>query len=208
MDAACLAAGEVRKGLAGFLCRRFGSYSCVYTIIWKLCTIASMHRIPPGMDPLAVDLLGAIVPLIKAGQTDVMAATARFELTLSQLRMLFVLDHAQADLAVNELADQVSLSMAAAGRAVDAMVRSGLLSRREDEEDRRVKRIGLTTEGHRTIEQIGTARRQATERFVLSLTEDERAALASAVATLGALTRAHFPGAFANVSSSPSDTSA
>jgi len=160
------------------------------------------------MDPLAVDLLGAIVPLIKASQTEVMAATARFELTLSQLRMLFVLDHTQADLAVNELADKVSLSMAAAGRAVDAMVRSGLLSRREDDEDRRVKRIGLTTEGRRTIEQISAARRQATERFVLALTGDERAALTSAVATLGALTRAHFPGVFANVCSSPSDTSA
>jgi DNA-binding MarR family transcriptional regulator len=167
-----------------------------------------MHKIPPGMDPLAADLLGAIMPLIKSSQADVMAATVTFELTLSQLRMMFVLDHAQADLAVNELADQVSLSMAAAGRAVDAMVRSGLLSRREDVDDRRVKRIALTPEGHRAIEQIGTARRRATERFVLALTEEERAALTRAVATLGSLTRAHFPGVFVTLPISPSDNSA
>ena len=108
-----------------------------------------MLEFPPDMDPLAVALIMAIVPLIKDSQTEVMTVTAEFDLTMSQLRMLFVLDKARADLAVNEVADQVSLSMAAAGRAVDGLVRGGLLSRREDPLDRRIKRIGLTEAGKR-----------------------------------------------------------
>ena len=153
-----------------------------------------MLEFPPDMDPLAVALIMAIVPLIKDSQTEVMTVTAEFDLTMSQLRMLFVLDKARADLAVNEVADQVSLSMAAAGRAVDGLVRGGLLSRREDSIDRRIKRIGLTNAGKRAIEQIGAARRHSVERFVDALNKTERAALAAAVATLGELTRKHFPG--------------
>ena len=153
-----------------------------------------MLEFPPDMDPLAVALIMAIVPLIKDSQTEVMTATAEFDLTMSQLRMLFVLDKARADLAVNEVADQVALSMAAAGRAVDGLVRGGLLSRREDPIDRRIKRIGLTDAGKRAIEQIGAARRHSVERFVDALNKTERAALAAAVATLGELTRKHFPG--------------
>ena len=153
-----------------------------------------MLEFPPDMDPLAVALIMAVVPLIKDSQTEVMTVTAEFDLTMSQLRMLFVLDKARADLAVNEVADQVSLSMAAAGRAVDGLVRGGLLSRREDSIDRRIKRIGLTDAGKRAIEQIGAARRHSVERFVDALNKTERAALAAAVATLGELTRKHFPG--------------
>ncbi len=109
----------------------FGAYNylcvCNYR---KYAYIALMIEFSSDMDPLVVALIMAILPVFKDSQTEVMAATAEFDLTLSQLRMLFVLDKARADLAVNEVADQVALSMAAAGRAVDGLVRSGLLSRR------------------------------------------------------------------------------
>lgn len=167
-----------------------------------------MHRFPSDMDPLAAELILAILPLLKDSQTEVVTATAEFDLTFSQLRMLFVLDKAQADLAINELADRVSLSMAAAGRAADGMVRGGLLSRREDPVDRRIKRIGLTPAGTQAIEKIGAARRFSAERFVNALDATERAALATALATLGALTRTHFPGMCAGTSIPSSDTSA
>jgi len=133
------------------------------------------------------------MPLMKGSQAEVMSATAEFELTMTQLRMLFVLEHAGQDMAVNELAEQVGVSMAATGRAVDIVVRTGLLSRREDESDRRIKRIGLTESGRAAIVQIGQARRRAVETFVAKLDAGERAALDAAVATLGALTSRHIP---------------
>jgi DNA-binding MarR family transcriptional regulator len=158
-------------------------------------------------DPLATDLIGAISPLFKDSQSEVMATTAELDLTFSQLRMLFVLDRAGTDLAINELADRVSLSMAAAGRAADGMVRAGLLFRREDIADRRIKRIGLNPAGHRAIDQIVAARRLAAERFVSGLNGSERAELATAVTILGALTRVHFPEMCTHLSISSSDTS-
>ncbi|HEY4143557.1 MarR family transcriptional regulator [Pinirhizobacter sp.] len=156
--------------------------------------IASMLKLPPDMDPLAANLIGAIFPIIKDGQTGVVSAMAVFDLTFSQFRILFVLDSEGTDLAVNELAERISLSLPAAGRAVDAMVKMGLVSRREDDIDRRVKRIALTAAGSEALAQIADARRGAAERFVKKLSDEERAALTTAVATLSDLTRKYFAG--------------
>lgn len=142
---------------------------------------------------LAARLIGAIKPLMKSGQAQVMAATHASELTLTQMRMMIVLEHGGEDLPVNVLAERLELSVAATGRAVDAMVRSGLLSRQEDPTDRRVKRVGLTRSGRQTIARIEQARRKTIEQFVARLSKDEYAALDAAVATLGALTAAHLP---------------
>ena len=151
-----------------------------------------MHKLPERTHPLAAELLGVLIPLIKDSQTSVAAAMAGFDLTFTQMRMLWVLDRAGADLAVSELAETVSLSLPATGRAADAMVRQGLLSRREDEADRRVKRIGLTASGHQVLEEIARARGASADRFVEALTAEEQTALAGALATLGSLTRKHF----------------
>lgn len=151
-----------------------------------------MHKLPPSTHPLAAELMGVLMPLIKDSQAGVAAVMAGFDLTFSQLRMLWILDHAGSDLAVNELAEKVSLSLPAAGRAVDGMVRVGLLTRREDDVDRRIKRIGLAEPGREALEKIGRARGQSADRFVQALTDEERTALAGALATLGTLTRKHF----------------
>ena len=41
-----------------------------------------MHEFPPDMDPLVVALIMAVFPLIKDSQTEVMAVTAEFDLTM------------------------------------------------------------------------------------------------------------------------------
>ena len=53
---------------------------------------------------------------------------------------------------MNEIAQQVNLSLAAAGRTVDKLVGTGLVDRREDIADRRVKRVSLTAEGTRVVD--------------------------------------------------------
>lgn len=151
-------------------------------------------QIPNAKDKaLAARLVDAIKPLMKSSQAEVMSATHASELTLTQMRMMIVLEHGGEDLPVNVLAERLDLSVAATGRAVDAMVRAGLLSRREDPLDRRVKRVGLTRSGSQTIARIEQARRKTIEQFVARLDRDEHAALEAAIATLGALTAAHVP---------------
>ncbi len=162
-----------------------------------------MHKLPPGTHPLATELMGVLMPIIKDSQAGVAAVMAGFDLTFSQLRMLWILDNSGSDLAVNELAETVSLSLPAAGRAVDGMVRLGLLTRREDEADRRIKRIGLAEPGREALEKIGRARGRSADRFVEALTDAERATLAEALAALGVLTRKHFAGPTGTFSCSP-----
>ncbi len=158
-------------------------------------TIAPMHPAFDASDPLTGKLAGAMLLLMKGSQHEVMKITAELDLSFSQLRILFMLEHAGRDLAVNEIADGLSLSMAATGRAIDALHRTGLVSRTEDQADRRVKRIALTDEGTATTERIATARVAAVQAIVDRLDAEERAELEIAATTLSALVANHLPAA-------------
>ncbi|WP_327151472.1 MarR family winged helix-turn-helix transcriptional regulator [Nocardia sp. NBC_01329] len=73
---------------------------------------------------------------------------AELDLTLSQARVLFsVVRHTEPQ-PIHTIADELGLSMTAAGRNVDRLVRLGLLTRQESPTDRRVKLVGPTEHGH------------------------------------------------------------
>ena len=71
---------------------------------------------------------------------------------------------------------------------VDALVRDGLASRREDPVDRRVKRLALTTHGQETITRLAETRREGLRRFVETLDADARGQLSRALAAIPSLT--------------------
>lgn len=134
------------------------------------------------VDDLTERLLGFVGLLMKTTQTGVFDMAVELDLTLSQLRALFVLSHCDRELALGELAPAVGLSVAATGRLVDALVRSGLVSRREDCADRRIKRLALTAHGEEAIERLAAARRDGLRGFVETLEPDVREQLAQALA--------------------------
>jgi DNA-binding MarR family transcriptional regulator len=131
---------------------------------------------------LAEDLLAVLGYMLKSTQSDVFRTAATLELSLSQLRALHVLDAAEHDLALHELAERVGLSVAAAGRAIDGLVRLELVTRREDPVDRRVKRIAVSPGGREIILRLVAARREALLKLTASLGDDEREALSRALA--------------------------
>jgi len=110
-----------------------------------------------------------------------MELTSKFELTLSQMKIIFVIDGADHPLALHEIASATTLSLPAAGRAVDALHRNKLVTRSEDEHDRRVKRVTLTETGQNAADQITEARLEAMRRLVVDLTDEERSAFAAAL---------------------------
>ena len=132
------------------------------------------------------NLSGFLGYLMKAGQEDVMRTIAELDLSISQLRALFVLDAAGSaeDLALGVLAARVGLSTAAMGRAIDRLVHDGYVTRTEDQRDRRVKRLALTDAGRSIARSVMTARREAIGRFVASLEPEEAEALGAAIAPL------------------------
>jgi DNA-binding MarR family transcriptional regulator len=118
---------------------------------------------------------------MKGDQGELLALVAELDLTMPQIRAMFVLDTSERTLALTELAPQMGLSVAAAGRAVDRLVRDGLVSRTEDTVDRRIKRLALTDRGSAALERLAEARLVGLRRFAGTLGESERAALAYAL---------------------------
>ena len=132
---------------------------------------------------LAADLQRFYGSCMKGEQGELFALIAELELTMAQMRGLFVLDTADHAQALTELAPQMGLSVAAAGRAVDGLVRHGFVSRSEDPADRRIKRLALTADGRAALERINEARLVGLRRFAATLGEAERDALAEALAS-------------------------
>ena len=136
----------------------------------------------PDSEQLADDLFGFLTYLVKNAEVDVFKVAAELDLSLSQLRALFILNHAERELALTELAPELALSVAATGRAVDVLVRHDLVSRTEDLEDRRIKRIGLTPAGRDTINRLNAARRDGLRQFISTLPAEDKERFAQALA--------------------------
>ena len=133
---------------------------------------------------LAPDLYALIVFLHKTCNADLFEAMGVLELTFTQIKLLHQLEGAERELTLKEAAERVPLSLAAASRTVDDLVRRGMIWRHEDSEDRRMKRVGLTAEGRSVMRRINAARLNGLEQFTTTLTEDERRALAGALTQL------------------------
>src|SRR4051795_12574237 len=141
---------------------------------------AASTAVPPAR--LADELLAMLGHVITSQQHRVFRAAADLDLSLAQLQGLCALRVADRPLALHELVDFMGLSVGAASRAVDALVRGGLVTRREDALDRRVKRIALTDAGEAVLERLNEARRVGLQAFAEGLTEAERARLSGALA--------------------------
>lgn len=77
-------------------------------------------------------------------------------LTMSQLKLLLILRRG-GGAGGAELARAMGVSLATLTGIVDRMVTQGLVTRREDPADRRVRRIELTPHGSQTIDAIVTS---------------------------------------------------
>jgi DNA-binding MarR family transcriptional regulator len=144
----------------------------------------------PAGDPtttgatLAEDLYALIVFLHKNCNADLFEAVGALELSLSQIKLLHHLDDQPRELSLKEAAEVVHVSMPAASRMVDDLFRRGFAQRREDEDDRRMKRVCLTDGGRTAIRRLNAARLSGLEQFADNLTTTERRSLAQALQQL------------------------
>ena len=137
-----------------------------------------------SVESVTDDVMGFLSHLKKSGEAHILGVAAGLDLSFSQLRAMFVLSDCQEELAVHELAARLGSSMATAGRAVQALARAGLVTRREDEQDRRVKRVSLTDDGRVLVAGFVQAHREAVRECVESLSDREREHLSKALAPL------------------------
>lgn len=102
------------------------------------------------------------------------------DMTFSQARAIMALGQSGEPLPINELATRIQLSVAAAGRNVEQLVRAGLVDRVEDDADRRIKRVSLSEKGRGQISQFVTAKRSRAIEVINSLEPDDRVRLLAA----------------------------
>jgi DNA-binding MarR family transcriptional regulator len=91
---------------------------------------------------------------------QLMSSTARSlkneNMSLAELATIYLLDR-DGELRINALAAALSLSMPAASRVAAALVDRGLVSRREDKEDRRARVIALTKRGRNLVDALSVS---------------------------------------------------
>ena len=85
------------------------------------------------------------------------------------------------DAPVKLIAERLGVSVPSASRSVDELVKRGLVSRTEDPEDRRVRRVALTPAGQELADEVMAARVAGLEQFASTLTAAERRKLEAAV---------------------------
>ncbi|HUA71583.1 MAG TPA: MarR family transcriptional regulator [Solirubrobacteraceae bacterium] len=137
-----------------------------------------------GEASLAEDIYALIVFLHKNCNADLFEAVGALELSLSQIKLLHHLEDQPRELSLKEAAEVVHVSMPAASRMVDDLVRRGFAQRREDDDDRRMKRVCLTDGGRTAIRRLNAARLSGLEQFSQNLTTTERGSLSQALQQL------------------------
>jgi DNA-binding MarR family transcriptional regulator len=135
-------------------------------------------------EELAAELLALWHHLMKGQSTTMFKLLDELGLALSHIKALQTLNDCGCEVSVKDLSEQLGLSLPGASRTIDALLRRGYLERREDEHDRRMKRIGITDAGRDVVRRIVEARLEGLELFTSSLSSEQRARLMSALSDL------------------------
>ena len=133
---------------------------------------------------LAAELLELWHHLMRGSSQQMYALIAELDVSITHMKTLHVLADGGSDLSVKELSDRLGLSLPGASRIVDALMRRGWLERREDPDDRRMKRVRITDEGRKVLDRIEAARLAGLEDYAASLTPEQRTRLSSALSDL------------------------
>lgn len=136
---------------------------------------------PP--DPFAVALQEWMEVAMRGSMRRFLRYAIESGLSMSHFGALFYVHHS-GSCGVTEVGEHLGVTSAAASQMLDRLVHLGLVSRAEDPDDRRVKRIELTHKGRQVIERGIRARQDWANELAGSLTHDEKRQLTSAVETL------------------------
>lgn len=155
--------------------------------------IASMQVSPqrsddPGVSPAVADLVFALLRAVMltpdADRFDVIEEN---DLTVTQVRATMMLAGSDPEpLAGGRIAERIGASPGAVSRALEGLVRKGFTTRRECEEDRRVRLFSITGPGRELADDLVALRRAQIERYLDTLEPADRERIRDALAPLAA----------------------
>jgi DNA-binding MarR family transcriptional regulator len=139
-----------------------------------------MLTAPSGSDEALVRDLGLLMrELMSTSNPSVFQAVDQLDLSFSQTKIVMSFAWREGPHSVKAIADDHGMSLPAASRAIDGLLKRGLVTRTEDPTDRRVKQIALTDEGRRITQRLVELRVAGIQDFVASLDESRRRELAA-----------------------------
>ena len=140
-----------------------------------------------GLDDLITGILAASRALVGVSARSL--AEVEGTVTPTQFRTLVVLS-AHGPSRLVELARRLDVQASTAQRSVDRLVVSGLVDRRENEQDRREVVIDLTTSGRRLVRRVTDRRRAAIETIVRAMPRARRQEILEALDSFTAFAEA------------------
>ncbi len=140
---------------------------------------------PPLPRTVRDDVLDGVMAGARVVSGVIAASLAEVEeaVTLPQLRVLVVAADLGA-LTMTDVADVLSVHASNATRQVERLVRSGLLDRRDDPQNRRHVRLTLTAAGQRLVETVLEHRREAFRHLLGTLPRATQVAVGEAMTRL------------------------
>jgi DNA-binding MarR family transcriptional regulator len=137
------------------------------------------------LDPadLAARFRAALMPLVRQLRTNVEPG-----MTPGQMSTLATVAR-QGPIALGDLAAAERVTPPMATKIANALEEKGLVERLPCQDDRRIVRVGLTTEGRRLLDRSHRRRNTWLAQRFAALGEEERVALAEAVAVFERLNR-------------------
>jgi DNA-binding MarR family transcriptional regulator len=130
---------------------------------------------------LAQQLLQLWQTVMKDSSGAFVGLLEELDLSITQLKTLDAVNGCASELSVKELSERLGMSLPSASRTVEALLQRGWVERREDERDRRVKRIRATTEGRDVVARVNGVRLMGLEHFTEALDPARRAQLSAAL---------------------------
>jgi DNA-binding MarR family transcriptional regulator len=92
-------------------------------------------------------------------------------------RLALILSQREASLTMSEFGDSLAVPLSTATRAVDWLVQSGYVERRQDPEDRRIVRVALTENGKELYKTLNKFVTKHVEQILRHFTANERVTL-------------------------------
>jgi len=133
---------------------------------------------------VARDLMTLLGFMLSRSGERFYALVDELDLSITQIKTLHLLENHSEEVSVKELAKLLGLSLPAASRTVDGLLRRGYVERREDDHDRRMKRIRMSAAGGELALELHRERLAGLEDIAATLTERERRELCDALASL------------------------
>jgi DNA-binding MarR family transcriptional regulator len=148
---------------------------------------STSKRESPATAALVADLIAIYGFLMKHSSAPIVEFAEQHDLSFTQLKVMFILTAADDPLSIGRIGERTGGSLPATGRAVDGLVKHGLVDRSEDPDDRRVKLVAITPLGSDAMGQILESRAATLHAILGELPSDQIVALESAIAPLSAL---------------------